>query len=230
MPVACEQNIGLTPVKVAHKKKHHLSVAIASIAGLALVPVARLKCELIDQSLLKESFGNIFSLLFQSLRKALFKPAAFFKGILIPLCEADCTLREATIVASILIKYSVPMLHAAAAMLKLAEMNYNGGTSIFLRALLDKKYALPYRVIDGIVYHFLGFSREQRRLPVLWHQSFLTFVQRYKENVSSEQKESLLEVLKVHNHAEITPDIRWELLNSKCRDDVKEEPATMDVQ
>ncbi|CAI9739648.1 Hypothetical predicted protein [Octopus vulgaris] len=168
--------------------------------------------------------------LYMSLRKALFKPAAFFKGILIPLCEADCTLREATIVASILIKYSVPMLHAAAAMLKLAEMSYNGGTSIFLRALIDKKYALPYRVIDGIVYHFLGFSREQRQLPVLWHQCFLTFVQRYKENVSSEQKESLLEVLRVHNHAEITPDIRWELLNSKCRDDVKEEPTTMDVQ
>ncbi|GAB1610834.1 bystin-like [Argonauta hians] len=171
--------------------------------------------------------------LYMSLRKALFKPAAFFKGILIPLCEADCSLREATIVASILIKYSVPMLHAAAAMLKLCEMDYNGGTSIFLRALLDKKYALPYRVVDGIVYHFLGFSREQRRLPVLWHQSFLTFVQRYKETVSSEQKASLLEVLKVHNHPDIAPDIRWELLNSKCRDDTKEEPPAatgMEVQ
>jgi essential nuclear protein 1 len=33
--------------------------------------------------------------LYMSLKKALFKPAAFFKGILIPLCEAgDCTLRE----------------------------------------------------------------------------------------------------------------------------------------
>ena len=33
--------------------------------------------------------------LYQALRKALFKPGAFFKGFLLPLCEAgDCTLRE----------------------------------------------------------------------------------------------------------------------------------------
>jgi len=48
------------------------------------------------------------------------------------------------------------MLHSAAAMLKLAEMNYNGACSVFLRTLLDKKYALPYRVVDAVVYHFLG--------------------------------------------------------------------------
>lgn len=162
--------------------------------------------------------------LYMALRKALFKPAAFFKGILIPLSESNCTLREATIIGSVLAKFSVPMLHAAAAMLKLAEMDYNGGTSIFLRILLDKKYALPYRVVDSIVHHFIGFASERRPLPVLWHQSFLTFVQRYKENISSEQKEALLEVLKTHSHPEINPDIRWELLNSKCRDEKKEHP------
>ncbi len=32
-------------------------------------------------------------------RKALFKPGAFFKGFLLPLCEAgNCTLREAVII------------------------------------------------------------------------------------------------------------------------------------
>lgn len=46
------------------------------------------------------------------------------------------------------------MLHAAAAMLKIAEMSYGGANSMFLRALLDKKYTLPYRVIDGLVAHF----------------------------------------------------------------------------
>ncbi len=30
-------------------------------------------------------------------------------------------------------------------MLKIAEMEYNGANSIFLRLLLDKKYALPFR-------------------------------------------------------------------------------------
>ena len=42
-------------------------------------------------------------------------------------------------------------------MLKIAEMEYSGANSIFLRLLLDKKYALPYRVLDALVFHFLGF-------------------------------------------------------------------------
>lgn len=94
--------------------------------------------------------------LYMALRKALFKPAAFFKGILLPLCEAsNCTLREAIIIGSVLSKNSIPMLHSAAALLKLVEMKYSGANSLFIRILLDKKYALPYRVIDAIVHHFI---------------------------------------------------------------------------
>jgi essential nuclear protein 1 len=43
-------------------------------------------------------------------------------------------------------------------MLKLAEMEYTGATSVFIRVLLDKKYALPYRVIDSLVFHFLRYK------------------------------------------------------------------------
>jgi essential nuclear protein 1 len=59
------------------------------------------------------------------------------------------------IISSILAKNSIPMLHSAAAILKIAEMDYNGANSIFLRTLLDKKYALPFRVVDAVVFHFL---------------------------------------------------------------------------
>ncbi|KAK3713149.1 hypothetical protein QZH41_010041 [Actinostola sp. cb2023] len=117
--------------------------------------------------------------LYMALKKALFKPAAFFKGILLPLCEAgDCTLREAIIISSVLARTSIPVLHSSAVMLKIAEMNYSGGNSIFLKTFFDKKYALPYRVIDAVVYHFLRFLSDKRDLPVLWHQCLLTFVQR----------------------------------------------------
>ncbi|XP_062605580.1 bystin-like [Saccostrea cucullata] len=164
--------------------------------------------------------------LYMAVRKSLFKPAAFFKGILLPLCEAgNCTLREAIILASILAKSSVPMLHSAAAILKIAEMDYNGANSIFLKTLLDKKYALPYRVVDAVVFHFLGFQRDKRELPVLWHQSLLTFVQRYKEDISSEQKEALMELLRAQTHDKITPEIRRELVHSKCRDTEGEPPG-----
>lgn len=157
--------------------------------------------------------------LYQALRKALFKPGAFFKGIVLPLCESGtCTLREAIIVSSVLSKNSVPLLHACAAMLKIAEMDYTGANSIFLRVLLDKKYTLPFRVVDALVHHFLRFERDKRELPVLWHQSLLTFCQRYKGDISTEQKEALLALLKVQSHHSITPEVRWELQHSQCRD------------
>ncbi|KAI1230995.1 hypothetical protein IHE44_0008434 [Lamprotornis superbus] len=167
--------------------------------------------------------------LYMALKKALFKPAAWFKGILIPLCESGtCTLREAIIIGSILSKCSIPVLHSSAALLKLAEMQYSGANSIFLRLLIDKKYALPFRVLDALVFHFLAFRTDQRLLPVLWHQSFLALAQRYKEDLSSEQKEALLELLKFHSHPQISPEIRRELMNSKTRDVEGEQAVAME--
>ncbi|XP_042321683.1 bystin [Sceloporus undulatus] len=167
--------------------------------------------------------------LYMALKKALFKPGAWFKGILLPLCESGtCTLREAIIVGSILAKCSIPVLHSGAAMLKIAEMEYSGANSIFLRLLIDKKYALPFRVVDALVFHFLSFRTDKRTLPVLWHQCLLTFAQRYKEDLSLEQKEALLELLKFHSHTQISPEIRRELVNSKCRDVEVMQPAAME--
>ncbi|XP_046392515.1 bystin [Ischnura elegans] len=163
--------------------------------------------------------------LFQAMRKALYKPGAFMKGFLLPLCESgNCTLREAIIVGAVIARNSIPMLHSSAAILKIAEMDYNGANSIFLRIFFDKKYALPYRVVDAVVFHFLRFQRDRRELPVLWHQALLTFVQRYKGDVSSEQKEALLGLLRAQNHPKITPEVRRELQSAKCRDEETTEP------
>ncbi len=103
-------------------------------------------------------------------------------------------------------------------MLKIAEMEYIGANSIFLRLLLDKKYALPFRVLDALVAHFLSFRTDKQTLPVLWHQSLLTLVQRYKADLSSEQKEALLELLKCQTHVKISSKIRRELQNAASRD------------
>ena len=157
--------------------------------------------------------------LYMALKMSLFKPAAFFKGILLPLCRSgSCSLREALIIASALAKTSVPMLHSGAAILKIAQMEYSGANSIFLRALLDKKYALPYHVVDAVFSHFVRFVADPRPLPVLWHQSLLTFVQRHKEDMSLEQKEGLMDLVRVKTHHEISHEVRRELLQSRCRD------------
>ena len=71
------------------------------------------------------------------------------QGLLLPLCAGgDCTLREAFIVSSVLRRISLPVPHAAAALLRISDMEFTGTNSFFIRVLLDKKYALPYRVVS----------------------------------------------------------------------------------
>lgn len=97
--------------------------------------------------------------LYNSLRRALFKPAAFMKGIILPLLESgDCSLREALIFGSVISRTSVPILHSCACLLKICEMAYTGANSVFIRCFLEKSYALPYRVVDAAVFHFLRYK------------------------------------------------------------------------
>lgn len=152
-----------------------------------------------------------------SLKKAVYKPAAFFKGILLPLCKEECTLREAAIVASVLQRVSIPVHHSAVAIHKLAQMTeYNGAASIFIKTLLNKKYSLPAPVISGLVRHFASFIEDERELPVLWHQALLTFCQRYKNEVKDQAREALKAAMKKHFHHKITPEIRRELFGAQA--------------
>ena len=162
---------------------------------------------------------------YNALKKSVYKPAAFFKGILLPLCNSDgnCTLREAIIVASVLQKVSIPVHHSAVALHKLALLTeYNGAASIFIKTLLNKKYSLPAPVITSLVKHFCKFKNVDKmnvesgedNLPVLWHQALLVFVQRYKDEISIREKEELRDLMKVHNHPKITIEVRRELFGS----------------
>mmetsp|Transcript_28899 Transcript_28899/g.33578 ORF Transcript_28899/g.33578 Transcript_28899/m.33578 type:complete len:461 (+) Transcript_28899:72-1454(+) len=154
---------------------------------------------------------------YRSLKKAVYKPAAFFKGILLPLCKNDCTLREAAIVASVLQRVSIPVHHSAVAIHKLAQLEYSGAASIFIKTLLNKKYSLPAPVIGSLVRHFAKFTNDQKTvLPVLWHQCLLVFVQRYKNEVKDEAREALRLVMKQHSHHKITPEIRRELFGAQA--------------
>lgn len=156
--------------------------------------------------------------LYQALKKSLYKPAAFNKGILFPLCKSGtCSLREAVIIGSVIEKVSIPMLHSSVALLKLAEMEYCGTTSYFIKLLLEKKYGLPYRVVDAIVAHFMRFLEDTRVMPVIWHQSLLAFVQRYKNELQKEDKDDFRILLKKQKHKLVTPEIIRELDSSRNR-------------
>ncbi|CAM9749597.1 unnamed protein product, partial [Discosporangium mesarthrocarpum] len=166
--------------------------------------------------------GRLNYHLYEAARKAVYKPAAFYRGIVLPLAAGgDCTLREASIFASVLARVSIPANHSAVALLKLAEMPYNGASSLFIRVLLNKKYTLPYKVIDALVNHFMAFVDETRTLPVLWHQSLLVFAQRYRGNVRRSDKDRMKELLRVQHHHQITPEVRRQLFMGGCRGDPK---------
>ncbi|KAL6306709.1 cell adhesion protein byn-1 [Sparassis latifolia] len=162
---------------------------------------------------------------YESLKRALYKPTAFFKGIIFPLLDNGCTLQEAAIVASILAKVKVPVLPSSAALIRLADMEYSGPNSLFIRVLLDKKHTLPYKVIDALVFHFIRLSNtykarsagEAEKLPVLWHQSLLVLCQRYASDLTPDQKDALLDVVRANPHPQISPEVRRELINAVCR-------------
>ena len=184
--------------------------------------------------------------LYKALKKTLYKPAAFFKGFLFPMVTTGtCTLREAHIISSVLVRVSIPVLHSAAALLRLTEIAAEqislatesaGATNVFIRVLLEKKYALPYKVIDGLVFHFLRFramptdgsdvnnlAARDVKLPVLWHQCLLAFAQRYRNDITEDQREALLDLLLVRGHKDIGPEVRRELLEGRGRGVIVEE-------
>ncbi|KAJ3807590.1 cell adhesion protein byn-1 [Lentinula aff. lateritia] len=122
------------------------------------------------------------------------KTSAFFQGILFPMLNVHALVmrRQAAIMASILAKVKIPVLHASAVLLHITEMYYTGSNSLFIQVLIDKKFEVPYKVVDS------------EHLPVLWHQSLLAFVQRY----------ALLGVIRATSHPQISAEIRCKLVNS----------------
>jgi essential nuclear protein 1 len=193
---------------------------------------------------------------YNALKKALYKPSAFFKGLLFPLLtDGACTQREAVIIASVVAKVSVPVLHSAVALHRCCEIaaeqmssdpDAAGPCNIFIKTFLEKKYALPFKVIDAVVFHFLRFRGVvtapdamdtestagdlggNGKLPVIWHQCLLAFAQRYRNDITEDQREALLDLLLSRGHKSISPEVRRELLEGRGRG-VMLEPAPVGV-
>ena len=146
---------------------------------------------------------------YQALQKSMFKPSAWLKGILLPLCQScDFSLKEASIFGSIIMKSSIPQPHACAAIIKIIEMGYSGPSSYILQVLLKKQYKLGYIVIDAFTQYFQRYQHEEKRMPVLWHQLMLTLVEIYSGSISVEHKEKIIEVMAYQRHEQISDEVR----------------------
>lgn len=146
--------------------------------------------------------------LYMALKKAIFKPNAWFKGILVPLVEEGCTYREAAIVGSVLKKVSIPVLYVSAFILRICQcQKWFGSTSFILCVLFQKKYNLPLKVIEGSIAYFYKFITFGDSLPVIWHQSLYVFVQNYKHTFTEEHKVCISEILEKQRHPQISTAI-----------------------
>uniref|UniRef100_A0AC34QEP1 Bystin n=1 Tax=Panagrolaimus sp. JU765 TaxID=591449 RepID=A0AC34QEP1_9BILA len=128
--------------------------------------------------------------LYHALYQATTKPAAFYKGIVLPLAESgNCTLTESVVVGSVILKKHIPPIHSCAAMFKLASVNGTNFASglYFLQILVRKRYALPYQVIDKMVEYFAQTASSNESLPLLWHRTFWLFVESYANDLSGDQ-------------------------------------------
>lgn len=146
------------------------------------------------------------------MKKAIYKPAAFFKGIIFPVVhDPHTTLKEANVYCSVISGTSIPNLHAAAALMKISTGEYSGPKFMIIRTLLDKKFALPVKSISMIFDYFCSFGQSDIVLPVLWHQALLVFVQRYKSELDDDRKKRLRELVGLQNHTMISPEIIREI-------------------
>ncbi len=113
-----------------------------------------------------------------------------------------------------------------------------GSTNLFIKVLLEKRYALPYQTVDALVFHFLRFKssstsvggmdvddREayEGKLPVIWYQGLLAFARTYKDSITEDQREALLDLLLVRGHKDIASEVRRELLAGRGRGVVVEQ-------
>ena len=154
---------------------------------------------------------------YNCLKRALFKPSSFFKGIILPMSKS-LSGKEASIIGSILRKCSIPNNHASAAIVKLSQLCKNDkkgvsvGALFFMRLLLVKKYALPKEVKDHLVKFFMDYYNfDRNKLPVLWHQTLLCFVQHYKLDLTEEEKMNLKDLNNKIGHHLIQSEISKEL-------------------
>lgn len=171
-------------------------------------------------------YGKLNYHLFQALRKAIYRPSLWFRGILFPFLKGQFnseyktgvrsssnsfsmgTIKQSQILSAVLMKCSVPNVHASAAFLKILELKYTGPVGVLVKLFIDKKFALPLSVIRSVTQWFLDFgarsglneetseNKEDIKLPVLWFQSLFSFSKGYKKYLTEAEITALKKLVK----------------------------------
>lgn len=120
---------------------------------------------------------------YECLKRALYKPGAFFKAIIFPMLDvrslhsfrwipcsqyfqSGCTLKEAAIIASVLAKNKVPVVHSSAALMRIVNMDYSGMSNVRQRTDILTDLILLLQVL--ILCSFASLSTKSINCPIRW--------------------------------------------------------------
>lgn len=135
------------------------------------------------------------------MKKAVYKPIAFVKGILLPLCSSEAfSLNAAHVLRGVLNSISLPVFHAATAIIKISQLPISSPVSYVLTGMIYKRYTLPSLAIDALLKYFSKFESEDEEselMPLSLNSCIHAFVQLYKRELRPEQREQLIQLLKV---------------------------------
>lgn len=119
--------------------------------------------------------------IYLALKKAIEEsPCFFIKGFILPLCESNCTINEALVLATILKQNKMIVFQTSAALMKLSELKFSLPVGILVLVLLEKKQALPFRTVDALVArYFVSMAYHPHTLlPRIWFETLYLFVSR----------------------------------------------------
>ena len=121
-------------------------------------------------------------------------------------------------------------------MMKLIELCKEGrsglsvGAIYFLRLLMLKKYSLPDPVKQAIVNMLCHYETYKCKVPVIWFQFFLLFVQMYKAGLTEQEKEKLRQLNNKLQHHAISSEISKELNYNPQQAHTSKPSAQMEIE
>lgn len=162
-----------------------------------------------------EQHKKLDGILYQSLIKALYKPIAWFKGILFPLIQKECSNKVMVIVGSIIKRMSINVKYVMMGIrLMFTLKEENSVFFYFLCIFLDKKYKFTKEFIIDCINYFLKFSTCKKALPLMWHKSLHFLVLNYKDLINDEHRKSLQDLVTKKHHHKISVEILKNLFST----------------